>query len=144
MKEQPVIVDTSALISLLSDTDSLHDEAVALAENLRELRRPLIIPAEVLAETLTVLRPRLGNRATMTIGNELLTSADIAVIPTPREVLELTLTKLQRQTGNASYIDCLVMVTADQYRTRSVFGFDETFRKNGYQLPGHGARDEAA
>ena len=143
MTDQPVIVDTSTLISLLSDTDSVHGEAVALAENLRELRRPLIIPAEVLAETLNVLRPRLGNRAA-TIGNELLTSADIAVIPTPREVLELTLTKLQRQTGNASYIDCLVMVTADQYRTCSVFGFDETFRKNGYQLPGHGARDEVA
>src|SRR5512135_3923933 len=92
---------------LTSDTDSLHAEAVALAENLRERRRPLIIPAEVLAETLNVLRPRLGNRATVTIGNELLTSADIAVIPTPREVLELTLTKLQRQTGNASYIEVI-------------------------------------
>ncbi len=50
-------------------------------------------------------------------------------------MLQLTLTKLRRQTGNASYIDCLVMASADHYKTGVILGFDETFRKNGYSLP---------
>jgi predicted nucleic acid-binding protein len=65
-----------------------------------------------------------------------LTSPDFSVVPTQRGTLHQTLTKLSQQTGGASYIDCLVMATADEYQTTDVFGFDETFRKNGYTVPG--------
>ncbi len=131
-----VLLDTSALISLLSETDSLHEEAVAFAQALRQAKQLVIVPTEVLAETLNVLRSRLGNEVTVAIGDELLTPPDFAVTPTPRPVLHLTLQKLLGQTGNASYIDCLVMASADHYKTDAIFGFDDTFRKNGYTLPG--------
>ncbi len=144
MSEQPVIVDTSALISLLSDTDSLHTQALTFADTLRDNRQLLLIPAEVLAEALNVMRPRIGNPATVTIGQELLASPDIAVSPTPRDIIEQTLTKLAIQTGNASYIDCLVMATADHYHTRVIFGFDDTFRKDGYVLPAATLHEDAA
>lgn len=138
---KPVLVDTSTLISLLSENDSLHEQAVTLARALRQAQQPLIIPTEVLAETLNVLRPRLGNETTVAIATELLSSPDFSVAPTKREVLHLTLQKLRAQTGNASYIDCLVMASADYYETDQIFGFDETFHKNRYILPG---RREAA
>jgi predicted nucleic acid-binding protein len=35
-----------------------------------------------------------------------------------------------------SFVDCLVMATADFYDTREIFGFDAVFAKNGYSLPG--------
>ncbi len=130
-----VLLDTSALISLFSEPDSLHEQAMTLARSLRQTHQPVIIPTEVLAETLNVLRPRLGNATTVVIGNELLASPDFSVMPTPRSVLQVTLAKLRQQTGNASYIDCLVMASADHYKTNVILGFDETFRKNGYSLP---------
>jgi predicted nucleic acid-binding protein len=133
---QTVVFDTSALISLLSDNDSRHQQAVTLAHALRQTQQTLVIPTEVLAEALNVLRPRLGNEATAAIGTELLTAPDFAVTPTPRLVLQLTLAKLRKQTGDASYIDCLVIAAADHYKTDLIFGFDDTFRKNGYGLPG--------
>jgi predicted nucleic acid-binding protein len=40
------------------------------------------------------------------------------------------------QDKRASYVDCLVMATADFYGTREIFGFDAVFPQNGYSLPG--------
>lgn len=136
MKSQhTVIVDTSALISLLSEDDSLHEQAVTLATQLRHKNQLLIIPAEVLAETLVVLRPRVGKEKTVAIGTELLSSPEITVVPTQQQTLHQTLTKLMETTGGPSYIDCLVMATADEYQTTQIFGFDAAFDKNGYVLP---------
>jgi predicted nucleic acid-binding protein len=35
-----------------------------------------------------------------------------------------------------SFVDCLVMATANANNTREIFGFDAVFAKNGYFLPG--------
>ena len=134
--ESPVIVDSSALISLLSETDSLHGQAVDLLANLKDHHQLVIIPKEVFAETFNVLRPRLGNKEAAGLGRELLASPELSLVSTPHVVLQKTFAKLSEQTGNASYIDCLVMATADEYQTVEIFGFDVTFRKNGYVLPG--------
>ena len=30
------------------------------------------------------------------------------------------------------FTDCIVMANADSFKTKDIFGFDEVFRKNGY------------
>jgi hypothetical protein len=35
-----------------------------------------------------------------------------------------------------SFVDCLVMATANANNTREIFGFDAVFAMNGYFLPG--------
>ncbi len=62
-----------------------------------------------------------------------------------RKLIEEGLMRLQSIRGdNPSFIDCLVMVTANQYQTEDIFGFDETFRKNGYTLPTDEEQKDAA
>jgi predicted nucleic acid-binding protein len=42
-----------------------------------------------------------------------------------------------------SFVDCLVMASANLYRTRDIFGFDAVFTENGYRLPGQGEQQAA-
>ena len=53
--EQPIIADTSGLVSLATDTDQNHEPAAKAAAQLRKASRPIILPVDVLVETVNVL-----------------------------------------------------------------------------------------
>jgi predicted nucleic acid-binding protein len=71
--DSPIIADTSALVSLATDTDHNHIPAKEAAAQLREVSRPIILPADIFVETVNVLgksstlsifcnlRPNIGN-----------------------------------------------------------------------------------
>ena len=48
--ESPIIADTSALVSLATDTDHNHVPAKEAAARLREVSRPIILPADSLSK----------------------------------------------------------------------------------------------
>jgi hypothetical protein len=56
-----VIVDSSALVSLISNTDANHRLATATAERLLAEQRVVITPADVFTETVNVLGKRFGH-----------------------------------------------------------------------------------
>ena len=45
--EQPLIADTSGLVSLATDTDQNHKPAMKAAAILRSASRPILLPADV-------------------------------------------------------------------------------------------------
>jgi predicted nucleic acid-binding protein len=49
--DSPIIADTSALVSLATDTDHNHIPAKEAAAQLREGSRPIILPADIFVET---------------------------------------------------------------------------------------------
>jgi predicted nucleic acid-binding protein len=53
--DSPIIADTSALVSLATDTDHNHIPAKEAAAQLREVSRPIILPADIFGETINVL-----------------------------------------------------------------------------------------
>lgn len=53
--EPPIIADTSALVSLATDTDHNHVPAKEAAARLREVARPIILPADIFVETVNIL-----------------------------------------------------------------------------------------
>jgi predicted nucleic acid-binding protein len=70
--EQPIIADTSALVSLATATDHNHKPATEAALRLREADRPIIVPADVLVETVNILGKRSGHETALKAADRLL------------------------------------------------------------------------
>lgn len=70
---------------------------------------------------------------------------DIDFIHTEPSTCADALRLLATGVGKPSFVDCLVMTLAYRYETPYIFGFDATFQKNGYRLPGdHVVQSKAA
>lgn len=134
----PITFDSSALVALLTENDADHEKAVAISRNLVQESRPVLLPSEVLAESLNIIGKKYGLKAAVERGRYLVGRVKEGALLVPHggdAVVQGALDKLAVQPQSVSYIDCLVMAYADHYQTKEIFGFDAAFRKNGYRLP---------
>ncbi len=134
-----VIADTSALVSLVSTTDSNHEQALTLSQQLQEQGIDVLVPWEIFAELMNVLGRLQGHAEAAAVGGWFLDppgSQRVVVIDTPEATRRLALAAFGAQRSSASFTDCIVMAVADWARTKSIFGFDAVFQKRGYRLPG--------
>ena len=129
------IVDSSALVALALTTDAFHEKARAISEYLKQNGTIVLVPVEVLSETLNILGKLQGREYAVTFGQQLLTDSAIHPMNVSEEGMRIALGKWQKQGGGVSYTDCLVMARADESETTTIFGFDAVFEKNGYVLP---------
>ena len=134
----PVILDSSALVALMSEDDADHDKAARIAAALQRDGRFLLIPPAVLAETLNILGKRFGRAFAHARGAQIIADPALHIPELTGDVIAPALALWKTQGGGVSYTDCLVMATADYLQTKEVFGFDAAFAKNGYHLPGEG------
>jgi len=134
----PIIIDSSALVALVNPEDADHAKAVAISTVLGNADRPILVPPEVLAETLNILGKKLTRPFACAVGERLLSGEGLLVFQPTELPIRAALAKWRTQPGGVSYIDCTVMVYADQYETGEIFGFDAAFAKNGYRLPDGG------
>ncbi len=139
----PVIADSSALVSLASVTDQNHRKAVLYSQSLVKTNRPLIIPSEVISETINTIGRKISHQMAMAVGNELLRSSAYLILDSNNEIRTNAFEKFREQKGpreprlkaaKASFTDCVVMAVADYYETKDIFGFDKSFSKNGYKI----------
>lgn len=128
----PVIVDSSALISLASTTDQNNALATQVSNILQESNRPIILPGEIITEVINVLGKKETHSKAFSVGKELINSSEYIITETTPKIRQLSLKKFEAQPGSVSFTDCLVMAFADEFETKEIFGFDETFKKNGY------------
>jgi len=135
MNTLPVIVDTSALISLVSLTDSNHARALAVSAQVRASRRTLLVPGEVFTETVNTLGKKVGHEVAAAVGQRLQTSGEFAVVETTPALRIAAMAQFAALPGGVSLTDCFVMACAEQFATPDIFGFDGVFAQNGYQLP---------
>jgi len=70
--EQPIIADTSALVSLAIETDHNHVPATKAAAGYREAQRPIILPSDVLVETVNILGKRSSHETALKAADALL------------------------------------------------------------------------
>jgi predicted nucleic acid-binding protein len=145
-----VILDSSALIAQINVKDLWHQKANTISEYIERTDRKVILPAEVLAETLNRIGNNIGRMDAVLAGNALMErneTGDILITPTNTDILTATLTLLKtvREPLNkrASFVDCLVMATAAFYDTREIFGFDAVFGRNGFHIPGNEEKQAA-
>lgn len=96
---------------------------------------------------MNVVRKKVGREAARLAGGETLSRYEAGSLVFARSELEIVraaLKVLKTARGAPSFIDCLVMAFADSYNTDLIFGFDETFSKNGYRLPSGRVGHQAA
>jgi predicted nucleic acid-binding protein len=148
MSSKPVILDSSALIAEINLADSLHEKAQAINAGLSQTQREVILPYEVFAEAINMFGKKVGRVEAARAGKALLArhaSGSFRIVPSSEAILAGALDRLQSAQGkNPSFIDCLVMVSADHYQTPYIVGFDEAFAKNGYRLPEAAENQQAA
>ena len=131
--EPPIIADTSALVSLATDTDHNHIPATEAAARLRDVSRPIILPADIFVETVNVLGKRSGHETALKAAAELLRPGSQFVLIETTPYLSKALERFQGQAPGVSLTDCIVMAVADAYGTQDIFGFDMQFVEAGYR-----------
>ena len=133
----PIIVDTSALISLASVTDSNHSRAQTGTVAMEKAQRSAIVPGEIVTETINVVGKKVSHDVAIRIGQDLLRAKEYNIVETTLRIRRAALKKFaQQSSAMVSFTDCLVMAFADDYKTKDIFGFDDAFRKNGYNRLG--------
>lgn len=135
-----VVTDSSALVALAYPNDADHQKALALSDHLKRSGALILIPVEVIAETLNILGKKQGRSFAVAFGEQILNDPDIHPMTTSNDRMRDAVARWQDQAGGVSYTDCLVMAAADETETNAgekpaIFGFDEVFSKNGYHLP---------
>ena len=131
-----IVTDSSALVSLISQTDSNHKKAIANATRIKNAKKAILIPGEVLAETINILGKKFGHDSAVVSADELLGSKEYKIANTLDVTRLNAFNKFKTQPASVSFTDCIVMAFADEYETREIFGFDDAFRKNGYIMFG--------
>ena len=139
MSQTVVILDSSALIAQINVKDLWHAKANKTAGFIARTERKVLLPAEVFAETLNRIGNNIGSQAAVAAGNALLArdaTGDILLTQSNPSLaaaaLQMLNTVEETQDKRPSFVDCLVMATADFYDTHEIFGFDAVFAKNGY------------
>ena len=130
--DSPIIADTSALVSLATDTDQNHIPAKEAAAQLLEVARPIILPADIFVETVNVLGKRSGHETAFKAANALLRPGSQFILIETIAFLHQALDQFKDQAPGVSLTDCMVMVVADHYGTKDIFGFDRQFVDAGY------------
>ena len=128
----PIVADSSAIVSLALSTDSNHKQAVLLAKQIEKDNKILILPGEIFAETINILGKKVSKEIAVFTGNKILKSDLFQIIESSNTQRLLAIEKFQKQPRSVSFTDCLLMILADHFDTKDIFGFDEIFKKNGY------------
>jgi predicted nucleic acid-binding protein len=145
-----VILDSSALIAQINVKDIWHKKADETAEFIAQTDRQVILPNEVLAETLNRIGNNIGRQEAILVGKALLArneTGDILFAQSNPGILSASLKVLktvhEAKEKRASFVDCLVMAYARLYDTHEIFGFDTVFVLNGFYLPGKAEKQAA-
>jgi predicted nucleic acid-binding protein len=132
-KNNPIIADTSALVSLINASDSNHALAVKEARRLLSADRPIMLPGDVFSETINILGKKFGHDVATQAGQKFLNYEGVFfVVKTDLDDLHEALKMFASQKQSVSFTDCVVMAVADTYGTKDIFGFDKQFEDAGY------------
>jgi predicted nucleic acid-binding protein len=102
------------------------------AEHLRKSSRPIILPVDVFVETINILGERSGHDTALKAAGDLLRPDSQFVLHDTKHYLAAALRKFKDQAPAVSLTDCILMVVADDYDTKEIFGFDKQFEDAGY------------
>ena len=128
----PLILDSSAYVSLGSISDSNYQRAQNISQTIQEAGRLVIVPGDVFTEIINVVGKKGDHKRAVIQGNQLLSSDVFTITETTPDIRRDAFEIFKKQPESVSFTDCIVMATADQYDTKEIFGFDEAFRKNSY------------
>jgi predicted nucleic acid-binding protein len=135
MKKNNIIADSSGIFSLFIAEDSNHQRAKKLAKRIIKNSSTIIIPADVLSEVVNILGKKINHQIAYEVALKLIAGDPFQLAESTVEIRDRALNLFKNISKKVSFTDCLVMAFADEYKTKIIFGFDQSFSQNNYQNP---------
>lgn len=129
-----VLVDTGAIYAYVTRTDVHHPAAQAFMREFVEGGGVLVLADVIFAETMTLLKARLGAQMALRVGSELRKHhSTYQWIALGQDGEEGTWEMFRQYHDKEwSYFDCALLVLARRLNIQGIFAFDGHFR----QMPG--------
>lgn len=121
-----LIIDSGALLAMIDRYDSHH---VAAARFIREHpTASFLVPDPIFAETMTLVKARLGSQPAIALGQRLMQSHRFTLLPCTEIDRQETWSIFSRYSDKDwSYVDCSVLAAARRLGIAEVFAFDHHF-----------------
>jgi len=131
--DKKIFVDTSAYYALMDRSDKHHKEAASLWSYLLEQEIPLLTDNYIVVETMALIQNRLGFDAANLCYSDILGITEIRWID---ESLHEQAFELWSNMGlrRLSLVDCVSFITMRHHQLGKVFGFDEHFAEQGFEI----------
>jgi predicted nucleic acid-binding protein len=117
------IIDSGAFLAMLDARDKYHTQAQTFIAINREAT--FFIPDAIFAETMTLVKSRLGAKSAVSLGERIFISSlfQIVVLPEEQKPAIWSIFK-QYDDKHWSYADCAILATARYLQVTAVFSFD--------------------
>lgn len=127
-----LLIDSGAFLAMLDAGDSHHLPAAQFAR--ANKTATFYLPDTIFAETMVLVKARLGAQAAITLGERLLTSTQFRILPLSTDDQQATWDIFRRYIDKDwSYVDCSILAMARRLSISRVFGFDHHFDQMGLQ-----------
>ena len=128
-----ILIDTGAIFAFVTRTDSHHEAAKRFVREWLDQEGIFVLPDIVFAETMTLLKARVGPDVAVRVGRELRQNSAYAWLPVGDDGERDTWAVFQRFTDKEwSFTDCAVLALARREKISAIFAFDRHF----LQMPG--------
>jgi uncharacterized protein len=123
-----VLIDTGAIFAFVTRTDSHHEAARTFTRELVAANGNFILADIVFAETMTLLKARLGTDIAVRVGRELRQNPAYLWFPIGTDGERDTWTIFQKYHDKEwSYTDCAILALAHRLKITEIFAFDGRF-----------------
>ena len=130
-----VFVDTGAWLAFYDRSDQHHESARRMTERLKAERASLVLSEFVLAESVTLIRFRIGHSWAVRFGQVILESrfAELLSVdePTRRRAWDIF---RRDEVKEFSFTDCTSFALMEQRGLKTAFAFDRHFEQYGFAL----------
>lgn len=129
-----LFIDTSAFLALEDESDKHHKEAFQFRhEFLVEGHYPLITTSYILDETLTLIRSRLGIKASIDFSKAIRRSKILKILSVSKEIEQKALDLFEAYDDkDFSFTDCVSFVVMREMGIEEAFAFDRHFDQMGF------------
>jgi predicted nucleic acid-binding protein len=129
-----LFVDASYLIAIEASDDQNHEAASRHWRKLRKSLPPLITTSYVFDEVVTFFNHRGRHEKAVEVGNNLIDSPSIELIPVDEELFDEAWEYFQQhQDKSYSLTDCISFVVMTQRGVRTALTFDRHFEQAGFE-----------
>src|SRR3989344_4140371 len=125
---KPVIIDSSAFISLTTTADGNYKKASLISNQILEEDKTIIMPGEVFTEIVNVTGKKINHQTAIGLAKKILSSKVMHIEESTSKIRQKALDEFEKQPESVSFTDCIAMAFADEFETKEIFGFDEVFR----------------
>ena len=129
-----ILLDTSAIFSLLNVEDSHHRRAAEIHKAILSRKASLVLPNFLLAESHTILNRRMGYQVAKEFLDAALRDFEIERVTLEDEWTAHAILHQTTRRRDLSYFDAVAVAVAERLGIKEIFSFDSHFERSGLTL----------